>query len=173
MRACLLACLCGGLLQCSATPAQVLCVPAVVVHKECVNMCVRQPLTLCSFHSKLIWLLTRLDGKGPGARSAHCISRWESPLCCHHTAFLLTGHAQRATPHATPPFPPRACLNQSVGGGSGAFAFFSHLTFKASHEDSGVDGEEEGRRASFFLKALWVAELICHSLFPLTGFALL
>ena len=90
-----------------------LCVAAVVVHKGCVNMCVCQPLTLCSFPSKLIWLLTRLDGKGPGARSAHSISRWESPLCCHHKAFLLTGHAQWATPHTAPP-PPPPCSSQGL-----------------------------------------------------------
>lgn len=119
------ACLRGSLLQCSALRRF-----AVVVQKECVNVCVRvcQPLTLCSFRSKLIWLLTRLDGKGPGARSAHSISRWESPLCCHHKAFLLTGHAQWATPHTTTTttlVPPGACLNQSVGGGCGALSCFS------------------------------------------------
>ncbi|XP_029376893.1 translocase of outer mitochondrial membrane 20 isoform X3 [Echeneis naucrates] len=87
--------------------------------------------------NKLIWLLSRLDGKGPGARSVHCISRWESPLCCHHTAFLLTGHAQWATPHTppTPSLPPRACLNQSVGGGF-AFPCFSSDLQSPRHENS-------------------------------------
>lgn len=152
-----------------------LCVAAAVVHKECANMCVCQPLTLCSFPSKLIWLLTRLDGKGPGARSAHSISRWESPLCCHHKAFLLTGHAQWATPHTAPPPPPPPFLPGPVWTSQSevavALSLVSHLTFKARHGDSRLTGEE-GRRGVFFLKALWVAGLICHSLFPLCALAL-
>lgn len=133
-------------------------------------MCVHQPLTLYSFHSKLIWLLTRLDGKGLGARSAHYINRWESPLCCHHMVFLLTGHAQRATPHThthNPPssqglFEPASQMWQWLH--VCALSLFSHLTFTDRHGDS-RGGTEEG--CFLFLKALWVAGLICHSLFPL------
>lgn len=46
----------------------------------------------------------------------------------------------------------------------------SHLTFKARRGDSRLT-REEGRRG-VFLKALWVAGLICHSLFPLCALAL-
>lgn len=155
-----------------------LCV-AAVVHEgfvnTCVCVCAPRLLTLCSLHSKLIRLLSRLDEKGPRARGAHCISRWESPLCSHHTAFLITGHAQWAAPR-TPPLPPRACLNQSVrggggGGGGGAAlpSLVSHVTFKARRGDSRLTGEE-GRRG-VFLQALWATGLICHSLFPLCAFA--
>lgn len=49
-------------------------------------------------------------------------------------------------------------------------ALVSHLTFKGRHGDSRLTGEE-GRRG-VFLKALWVAGLICHSLFPLCALAL-
>lgn len=130
--------------------------------------CMRQPLTLCSFRSKLICLLTRLDGKRP--EGERCISRWESPLCCHHTAFLLTGHAQKATPHApATPIPFRACLNQSVRGGSGFFfSLFFFLPFDLQSQAMGTAGWQERKGGGpFFLKALWVAELICHSWFPL------
>lgn len=52
-----------------------------------------------------------------------------------------------------------------------ALSLVSHLTFKARHGDSGLTGSE-GRRGVFFRKALWVAGLICHSLFPLCALAL-
>lgn len=82
----------------------------------CDYVCVCVSSWLC-VHSTVNWSGCSVDWmeKGSGARSASlCISRWESPLCCHHIAFLLTGHAQWATPHiyAPPPspstFPPPA-----------------------------------------------------------------
>lgn len=47
----------------------------------------------------------------------------------------------------------------------------SHLTFNARHGDSRLTGGGRGGEGGVFLRALWVAGVICHSLFPLCALA--
>lgn len=121
----------------------------------CACVCVSRWLCV---HSAVNWSACSLDWmeKGPRARSASADGRARCVAITRHSCSLGMLRKPRPT-HQQPPIPPKACLNQSVRGGSD---FFFNLSFfslfwpsQSGNGNSRLTGGE-GRRAVFSKSSL-------------------
>lgn len=147
--------------------SKLLCVPVCLLQCSALLYIKDVCVSVCSLRSKLIWLLTRLDGKGPqGEKCTRSLSRWESPLCCHHKAFLLTGHAQWATPHTHPVLllPGPVWTSWAEAAALLLLSLLSHLTFKVRHGYSGLYGGVGGEEGCVCEKSFLGSGAVSHYL---------